>query len=334
MRFAVLGAGSWGSSLAQVLLDNKHSVVIYDRNVETIKEIKEKKTNTKYFPSSVVLPSELETTTDLKDAIEGAEGVVIAVPSAAYRSILEELASLLDHKVYIVSCAKGYDQQTEKRLSDTIREIIPSEMSYPIVSLIGPSHAEEVILRMLTCVTSTCLDLDTAKVIQSAFSNSYFRVYNNTDEIGAENAAAIKNVIAIASGIVAGLGYGDNTKAALITRGLAEILRFGQKEGGKITTYLGLTGIGDLMVTCTSLHSRNFQAGYKIGKDDGAEIFLKENKMTVEGIRTCKIVLDKAKKDGIDMPVVKAVYDVLYNGCQPSKIVEQLMLRPLKNEFE
>ena len=203
----------------------------------------------------------------------------------------------------------------------------------PVVSLIGPSHAEEVVIRMLTTVCAVSLDEKAAQDVQTLFSNDYFRVYRLTDEVGAEYGVAIKNVIAVAAGVLSGLGYGDNTKAALITRGLAEMVRYGMKKGGKLETYMGLTGVGDLIVTCSSIHSRNFQAGLEIGKTNDARSFMKNNKKTCEGIRTCRVIYEDAKKyDDIELPIINAIYNVLYNNHEPKREIQQLMKRELKIE--
>jgi glycerol-3-phosphate dehydrogenase (NAD(P)+) len=201
-----------------------------------------------------------------------------------------------------------------------------------VVSLIGPSHAEEVILRKLTVINAVSEDEEAAKIIQKLFSNDYFRVYRNTDVIGAEVGVAMKNVMAIASGILEGIGQGDNAKAALMTRGLAEMTRFGVRQGGREETFLGLDGVGDLIVTCTSRHSRNFMAGYQIGLDGGAEKFLKENKKTVEGILACKVVHEEALRQGIELPITAQVYAVLYENKKPAEALAGLMNRELKAE--
>ncbi len=333
MKILVYGAGSWGTALANVLADNNQQVYLYGNIPEVVDEINLKHTNSTYFGNETLINDKIIGVKSYLPYLNEVDILIIAVPTKAYREVLSQINLELEKKLYIVSVGKGFDPTTEKRLSETIRELIDESKRYPIVSLIGPSHAEEVILRKLTCLTSTCLDLSTGQLIQNLFSNSYFRVYTNQDEIGAEYAAASKNVIALASGMLAGLGYGDNSKAALITRGLAEIVRLGLKVGGKLTTFLGLTGIGDLMVTCTSYHSRNYQAGLVIGKNDSAEQFLKENKMTVEGIKTSQIIVDIAKKNGIELPVIESVYKVLYQNQKPSAMIDEVMNRPLKSEF-
>jgi glycerol-3-phosphate dehydrogenase (NAD(P)+) len=201
-----------------------------------------------------------------------------------------------------------------------------------VVSLIGPSHAEEVVIRLLTVVNAVSDDEEAASLIQKTFSNNYFRVYRNTDVIGAEIGVAVKNVIALASGILSGLGYGDNARAALMTRGLAEISRYGLFFGAKAETFLGLTGVGDLIVTCTSVHSRNYQAGLIIGQFDTAKIFWDTNEKTVEGVNAVKVVYEEALRNKIDMPITEQVYKVLYEGAKPSESINILMSRELKAE--
>ena len=209
---------------------------------------------------------------------------------------------------------------------------MPSDKLKAVVSLIGPSHAEEVVKRLLTVVNAVSEDEESAEAIQKLFSNDYFRVYRNTDVIGAEIGVALKNVMAIASGILEGMGQGVNARAALMTRGLAEMERYGVAFGAKPETFLGLDGVGDLIVTCTSTLSRNFTAGYEIGKDGSAENFFKTNKRTVEGIFACKVVYEEAKKHNIDMPITNAVYGVLYEGKKPQDAIVSLMKRDLKSE--
>lgn len=331
MKFAVLGNGAWGVALARLLLNNGHEVLLWGIDPELTDDINNNHRLSRYF-KDVVLPENLRSTTSLSEAMKGAEAILFTVPTFAVRDVATKAAELITTKVHVVTGAKGFETKTHKRMSETLREVIPESKRYPIVSIIGPGHAEEVVLEGLTGVTATSVDLEEASLIQKIFSNKYFRVYTNTDEIGAEYAVAVKNTIAIASGILKGLNFGDNARAALITRGLAEIQRLGVKMGGNPLTFLGLTGIGDLVVTCYSFHSRNFQAGYAIGKADGAEEFLKNNKTTVEGINTAKVVTEIARELGIEMPISEAVYEVLFNNKKPSDLVSALMGRPLKSE--
>lgn len=332
MKVSILGAGSWGTALGQILVDNKNEVLLWSITKDTVDEINNAHTNSAYFGKDVILPAELKATDSLEKAVDFAECIIFAIPTIAISDVAKNANKILNKKVYIVNVSKGFNPGDDERMSNTLRNCIDEEKRYPIVSLIGPSHAEEVILRMLTLVTSTCLDLETGKVIQELFSNNYFRVYTNEDEIGAEVGAAVKNTIALAAGCLVGLGYGDNAKAALVTRGLVELSRFGIALGGQIKTFFGLTGLGDLMVTCNSMHSRNFCAGLEIGKTRDVEGFLKSNKKTVEGLRTCKVIHDLSQKYNIEMPICDGVYQVLYNHADPVKVIEQLMLRTLKNE--
>ncbi len=334
MKVSVLGSGTWGTALAKLLIENGNKVIIYGITKSEIDDININHQNLAYFKDDVILPLSLKATENIKEALEGAEMVVLAVPTIAIRSVLNQIKPLLKNRPYLVSVAKGFDSESTKRMSELIRDVIPLSMRQEVVSLVGPGHAEEVIYDMLTLVTSTSIDIEAARKVQEIFSNEHFRVYTQTDEIGAELGGAIKNAIAIASGCLVGLGQGDNARAALLARGLAEMIRFGVVFGGEVRTFLGLTGLGDLEVTCNSRHSRNFQAGYEIGLKDSAEEFLKTNKKTVEGIRTAKIVYELAKEKNIDMPIVESVYRVLYEKEKPSEVLSQLMTRRLKDEAE
>ncbi|MGM9873803.1 MAG: NAD(P)H-dependent glycerol-3-phosphate dehydrogenase [Bacilli bacterium] len=331
MKVAILGAGSWGTALAQVLLDNNHDVILYTHNVSNCLEINNEHTNKTYFPD-VKLSEKMICTTKMEVAIESAEMILLSIPTSAFVSVVKELNEKLNHKVIIINTAKGFETNSTNRLSNTIRKYLDENKRTEIVSLIGPGHAEEVIIRDLTCITATSLDKELASKVANIFSNSYFRVYTNSDEIAAEIGVAMKNAIAIASGILEGLGYGDNARAALCTRGLAEMVRFGVSLGGETKTFLGLTGIGDLVVTCYSLNSRNFVAGLQIGKANSSKEFLKNNQKTVEGIRTIKVVYDISKEKGINLPIINSLYDIIYNDFPPSEAISILMERPLKEE--
>ena len=332
MKITILGSGSWGSALAQVLADNNHEVILYGNDQSQIDDINNFHQNKVFFGDDVYLNETIKATTNLAKALEGSEVIVISVPSSAVRSVLNEVKPLLSKKKYFVNTAKGIEKGSDLRMSEVINEVIPLSLRYPVVSIIGPSHAEEVILRQVTAVTATSSHNNSAEKIQHLFANEYFRVYTNDDEIGAELAVAMKNSIAIASGTLAGLGYGDNARAALITRGLHEMSKFGVILGAKQSTFLGLTGLGDLVVTCNSKHSRNFRAGYAIGKADDASEFLKANKTTVEGIYATEVIKEIADKLDVELPIIAAVYEVLFNNAKPSELINQLMTRPLKDE--
>ena len=330
MKITVLGAGSWGTALGRVLALKGNEVVFYDHN--PIKEsINTSHINVEFYPD-IILPSNMSFEGDLSKALTGAKLVLFAVPSRFYRETAKTVSALLTEKVHIVSVAKGFDPQSFERLSCVLREEIPAEKRYPIVTLIGPSYAEEVIRDLLTCVTAVSLDEKEAKFIQDLFSNETFRVYTNTDEIGAEVCAAMKNVLAIAAGIVIGLGQGENARASLVTRGLKEIMRLGLSLGGKKETFYGLTGIGDLMLTCNSMKSRNFTLGFQIGCSNNAKRVLEDNKKTVEGILTCKYATSLCKSLRVEMPITEAIYKVLFENAVPSIATVELMKRELKSE--
>lgn len=333
MKVAILGTGSWATGLARVLNDNGHQVMLYGINPDEIDDINIRHCNYKYF-KDVQLEETIVATSSLEMTIKDAHYILVTIPTQFVRETLQKIKPLLKEKVTIINAAKGFDMNTNMRMSDTIRSVLTEDEINPVVSLIGPSHAEEVVERILTAVCSVSLDESTAKDVQKLFSNHYFRVYTSNDEIGAEYGAAYKNVIAVASGVIAGLGYGDNTRAALITRGLHEMSLYGMIKGAKQETYFGLTGIGDLVVTCSSVHSRNFQAGYEIGQSHRALDFMTHNTKTCEGVRTCKVIHDDVMSHdyGIETPIVDAVYEVLYKNASPQEVVASLMNRDLKPE--
>lgn len=331
-KIAILGTGTWGTALGRVLVDNGHEILMYGISQSQVDDINLNHQNSEFF-DELKLEESIRASTDLKEVIKDASYILITIPTQFVKETLEMVKPLLKKKVTIINASKGFDLGTNMRMSDTIRGVLDENLINPVVSLIGPSHAEEVVIRMLTTVCAVSLDEIVAKEVQHLFSNDYFRVYYMDDEVGAEYGVAIKNVIAVAAGALDGLGYGDNTKAALITRGLAEMVRYGMKKGGKLETYLGLTGVGDLIVTCSSPHSRNFQAGHEIGRTNDAQKFMLNNKKTCEGIRTCKVIHEDAKKySDIEIPIINAIYAVLYQGKEPSEEINRLMQRELKAE--
>lgn len=333
-KIAVLGTGSWATALCRVLVDNQNEVMMYGIEQSQIDDINQNHQNTAFF-QGVSLEKEIKATNNLEEALADMDYLLITIPTQFVKETLMQVKPFIKNKITVINAAKGFDLGTNMRMSDTIRSVLDESLINPVVSLIGPSHAEEVVIRMLTTVCAVSLDDDIARDVQMLFSNDYFRVYRMGDEVGAEYGVAIKNVIAVASGVLSGLGYGDNTKAALITRGLAEMVRYGTKKGGKLETYMGLTGIGDLIVTCSSIHSRNFQAGLEIGKANDARAFMKNNKKTCEGIRTCRVIYEDAKNyDDIELPIINAIYNVLYNNHEPKREIQQLMKRELKIEGE
>ena len=330
MKVSFLGSGAWASALANVVSDNGHDVLLYGVSKEEIDDINLNHKNSKYF-KDVVLNESIKGTLNIDDVVDS-EVIVIAVPSSQIRVVLNKVKDKLINKPVILNVSKGFDEVTHKRLSSVIKEEIDEDKINGVVTLIGPSYAEEVVVKYYTAISAVGTCKEANEKIQVLFSNSYFRVYTNDDEIGAEVGAGIKNVIAIASGILLGLGYKDNSRAALITRGLAEITRYGVAIGANQKTFLGLTGIGDLFLTCSSLTSRNFSSGVEIGKLDSASEFLKKNTKTVEGIYACKIIHDAAIDLGVDMPITNAVYNILYLDKKPSEELSQLMTRRLRQE--
>lgn len=331
MKVVVIGSGSWGTALAQVLCDNQVDVTLYGRSIKEVEDVNIQHHNTKYFPD-IELHPKLHATDDLR-IVNDCDLLILCVPTIAIEAICQEVDTLLTKKTIIVNTSKGFHPVTYERISCVIRENITKEHLHSVVSLIGPSHAEEVVARMLTTICAVSLNEADAMVVQRVFSNAYLRVYTGDDEIGSEVGVAIKNAIAVASGVLSGLGYGDNTRAALITRGLMEMTRYGKAMGGRQETFMGLTGMGDLIVTCTSKHSRNFQAGYEIGKHNSAAYFWRNNTKTVEGVRTAKAVHEMAEKMKIEMPIVNEIYRVLFENEKPIDSARNLMLRDLKTEI-
>ncbi len=318
-------------ALAQALCDNGHDLIVYDTNAERVQELMRSHTAQAIFGEHR-LPDSLVATTDFVSAVTGREAILLAVPTSALAIVLEQVKPYLHDDVLLINAAKGFDRKALRSPMEAMRAVL-GERSLPYVSVLGPSHAEEVILRKLTCICAVCEKVEPAKRVQALFSNHYLRFYTCLDPIGAEAGAAVKNVIAIAAGLLDGLNIGgDNAKAALVSRGICEILRYGERLGAKKDTFFGLTGVGDLVVTCFSIHSRNYRAGLQIGRDDSVESFFQNNHETVEGVFSCRVIAQRAKEMGIDMPLVQAVYDVLFCGVTPSVAVRTVMMRPLKEE--
>lgn len=332
MKFFVVGSGSWGTALANVLCDNMQDVVIYSQHEDIKNEINIFHTNKKYF-NDVTFNSNIKSTTTYMPFIKEADFIILAIPSSSLESVIDDLIPFLHKKYIFINTIKGFISDKNLTVLEYLKSSKLKDYSEGFVSLIGPSHAEEVIKRDLTCICSTCSNLYIAKKVQDVFSNDYFRVYTLRDEIGAEICAAYKNAIAIASGILMGLNYGDNAKAALITRGLNEILRYSLHFKGEPSTCLGLAGLGDLVVTCNSLLSRNFMFGYNIGKSKDVNKVLSQNKLTVEGYNTVKHLYLVAKENNIETPIIGSLYNVLYLKSDINDEINKLMLRPLKAEY-
>lgn len=332
-KVTVAGAGSWGTALAMVLADNGHDVRLWGNNEEQIIEINKKHKNSMYLPD-VELPESIKGYISLEDSLEGVETVILAVPTKAIREVVKLLNNTSKDHITIVHVSKGIEPDSLLRITEMIEEEADPEVVKDVVVLSGPSHAEEVSLRHPTTVTVSSKNMEAAEHIQDLFINQNFRVYTNPDLIGVEIGAALKNIIALAAGITDGLGYGDNAKAALMTRGLAEIARLGTVMGANPLTFAGLTGIGDLIVTCTSVHSRNWRAGNMLGKGQKLEDVLANMGMVVEGVRTTKAAYQLAKKYNVKMPIAEALHGVLFEGVNVKDAVDNLMSRDRKSEMD
>ncbi|MCK8817747.1 NAD(P)H-dependent glycerol-3-phosphate dehydrogenase [Natroniella sulfidigena] len=331
-KIAVIGGGSWGTALAVLLHDNGHDVCLRDISQEKVDEINQEHINS-YLPD-FKLPEGLTATTDLEEAVAGANVVLVVVPSHVVRTVAQELKGLLDEDTIIVSASKGIEEETHLRMSEVLMDELDSKLHDNIFVLSGPTHAEEVVLELPTTIVVAGKNRKLAERVQDLFMSDYFRVYTNPDLVGVELGAAVKNIIAIAAGISDGLGYGDNTLAALVTRGIAEIKRLGAELGADPITFSGLAGLGDLIVTCASQHSRNRRLGYKIGSGLTLEEALDEMQMVAEGVRTAKAVSAFAKELDLEMPITSEIYQILFEDKDPKQAVNDLMLRGAKHELE
>ena len=324
----VLGAGSWGTALSVLLCDNGHQVTTWSIDESEVNMLNEKREHETKLPG-VKLPDTLIVTNDLEEAIKGKDFLVLAVPSPFTRSTAAKMCPYVEDGQIIVDVAKGIEESTLMTLSQQISQEIPQA---DVAVLSGPSHAEEVGRRLPTTCVIGARTRKTAEYLQSMFISKVFRVYTSPDILGIELGGSLKNVIALAAGIADGLGYGDNTKAALITRGIAEIARLGVKMGGRLESFTGLTGIGDLIVTCASVHSRNRKAGYLIGQGRSVQEAMDEVKMVVEGVYSAKAAAKLAEKYQVAMPIVEEVNQVLFEGKPPAEAVDDLMLRESRSE--
>ncbi|KRL80167.1 NAD(P)H-dependent glycerol-3-phosphate dehydrogenase [Ligilactobacillus equi] len=334
-KIAVLGAGSWGSVLAKVLVDNGHQVNLWTNMQAQADELNNQHTNEHYMPG-LVYPETLVTTTDLKAAVDGADAVLFVVPTKVIRLVSQQLVAVLKElkqKPLLIHASKGLELGSHKRISEVILEEVPADLHGGMVVLSGPSHAEEVAKQDITLITAASEDLVAAKLVQELFMNNYLRIYTNQDVIGVETGAAFKNVIAIGAGALHGLGYGDDAKAALMTRGLAEISRLGVAFGADPLTFIGLSGVGDLIVTCTSVHSRNWRAGDQLGQGKSLQEVIDNMGMVIEGINTCKAAYELAQAKGIEMPITEAIYHVLYENKDVKDEIVALMKREGKTEL-
>ncbi len=327
---AVLGAGSWGTAIAVMLAQKGINVTLWEFFKEEAERLGAERENKKYLPRTK-FPDNIICTNNLETAVAEAEYIVCAVPSKAVEATSKSLAAMYKENQIIINLAKGLDANTYERMSEVIRKNIPTAK---ISVLTGPSHAEEVALKMATTVVAAADTVEIAEKVQDLFMCDTFRVYVNTDMVGAEYGGALKNIIALCAGIADGLGLGDNTKAALMTRGMTEIARLGVAMGARLDTFFGLAGMGDLIVTCTSMHSRNRRAGILIGKGMAADDAIKEVKMVVEGVPATVAAYNLAKKVGVEMPICEMAYNILFCGAAPGEAVKNLMKRQKKHETE
>lgn len=327
-KISVLGAGSWGTALSLLLHNNGHEVTLWSALEDEVIMLREKREHASKLPG-VKLPKEMEITADLEESLRNPDVAVLAVPSPFTRSTAAQMAPYVQEGQRIVNVAKGVEETTFMTLSEIIEQEIPQA---DVAVLSGPSHAEEVGRGLPTTCVVSARTRQTAEYLQMIFMSPVFRVYTTPDTLGVELGGALKNVIALAAGTADGLGYGDNTKAALITRGMAEIVRLGMKMGAKAETFYGLSGIGDLIVTCASVHSRNRKAGYLMGKGYTMEEAMAEVKMVVEGVYSAKAAKGLAKKYGVELPIIEEVNRVLFEGKSAAEAVKELMIRDKKVE--
>lgn len=329
MKICILGAGSWGTALSILLAGNGHDVTVWSIDPEEVLMLKDYREQRDKLPG-VIIPSTVDFTTDLQNALTDAELVVCAVPSPFVRSTMKSASEYIAGGTIVVDVAKGIEEHTDKTMTTIIEEECPQAR---VGILSGPSHAEEVGRKIPTTIVAGSKDKAVAETIQDVFMNDVFRVYTSPDIIGIELGGSIKNVIALAAGMVDGLALGDNTKAALMTRGLAEISRLGIAMGAKQETISGLSGIGDLIVTCTSEHSRNHTAGYLMGKGYTPDEAMKEVKQVVEGVYSAKAALGLAKKYNVEMPIVEQINEVLFNNKPVKDACKDLFVRDKKSEY-
>ncbi len=331
MHVSVLGAGSWGTALSIILSLNGHTVTLWEYKRAYARTLRRTRENKIYLPK-IKLPKEIIITHSLEEACSNQHMIVLAIPSQFLRSIIQKVKKYDLNDATLVSVAKGIENDTYLTVSQIIKDEMPEYPDKDIGVLSGPSHAEEVARKIPTAVVAASHEEETAREIQAAFMTSYFRVYSSTDLIGVELGGALKNVIAIGAGVIDGANFGDNTKAAIMTRGIAEISRLGIAMGAQPKTFSGLSGIGDLIVTCMSRHSRNRYVGEQIGKGKKLKSILKSMSMVAEGVATAKSAYELARKFDVETPIIDAVYSALYLDKDPIKVTYELMSREMKPE--
>ncbi|NEW06094.1 NAD(P)H-dependent glycerol-3-phosphate dehydrogenase [Paenibacillus sp. SYP-B3998] len=332
-KVSVLVAGSWGTALASVLADNGKQVLLWSRNEQQVKEINEHHQNTRFL-GDIELSPLIVATSSLQEAVEDADAILMVVPSSGMREVASKMRPFLKKDALVIHATKGFETGTLKRMTEVLTDELPEMDAKRFVVLSGPSHAEEVIRKCPTTVVVAAQDLEAAEAAQDLLINAYFRVYTNPDVAGVEVGGALKNIIALGAGLTDGLGFGDNAKAALLTRGLAEIARLGAAMGANPLTFAGLAGIGDLIVTCTSKHSRNWRAGNKLAQGLPLDEVLAEMGMVVEGVKTTKAAYELSRSFQVTMPITDELYNVLFAGKSPQLAAQDLMGRVRTHEIE
>ncbi len=332
-KIGVVGAGSWGTVLADLLASKGYGVDLWVFEKDVRDQIQDHRENRVFLPG-ITLSDNLNPSNDLKKVVSGKDLVLIVVPSHVMRETVEQLADAIPDTAIVVSASKGIEIKTHLTMTGILREVLPGIAGNQLAALSGPSFAREVAQQVPTVITVASSDPKVTQVVQNIFSTPYFRVYTNDDTLGVELGGATKNVIAIAAGIIDGLGLGLNTRAALITRGLTEIRRLGVALGANPRTFTGLAGIGDLLLTCTGDLSRNHTVGKQIGEGKSLESILSEMRMVAEGVGTAKSVYNLSRNRGVEMPIAHKVYHILYEGLPPKKAVYELMTRELRQELD
>jgi len=332
MKITVLGAGSWGTTLAILLAGNGHRVSLWTYREDQAQEIRETRQNASFLPG-ITVPEEVEVLTDIEQAVARREMIVAAIPSQFLRSVARQISNRDFKDTLFVNVAKGIENGTLMTMSEVLLDTLPTLKKENVCTLSGPSHAEEVSRKIPTAVVAACTSAQTARLVQSTFATPYLRLYINEDQRGVELGGSLKNVIAIGAGISDGAGFGDNTKAAIMTRGIAEISRLGVAMGARPQTFAGLSGVGDLIVTCMSRYSRNRYVGEQVGRGRKLEDVLKEMVMVAEGVQTTKSTRDLALRHRIEMPITNEVHAVLFEGKDPHTATEHLMSRDAKGEI-
>lgn len=332
-KIGILGAGSWATAISVLLAKKGFKVKMWSIMPEQVKEINETRENIAFLPG-VAIPPGVEAVDDLEQAVFDAEAVVFGVPSHAFREVVRKAVSYIPGGAIIINVAKGIEEDSLCRMSQAFTQEAGPEMTRRYVALSGPSHAEEVGRMVPTAVVAASSSMESAEYVQELFMCEFFRVYTNPDITGVELGGSLKNIIALGTGIADGLGYGDNSKAALMTRGLAEISRMGMAMGANPLTFAGLAGVGDLIVTCTSMHSRNRRAGIAIGQGKSVDEAIAEVKMVVEGVRTTRAARRLSQNLGVEIPITEVIHHVLFEGLDPAVAVNRLMTRGKTHEME